>query len=653
MESLAKIFCVTKNETDLIECWIQYHASLVGLENLVVIDNMSSCEKVVAVYNKYRKKGLLVEYAPSFTGSGQGDAFTACMRKHQSSCRFLIGVDADEYINFPDFLEGDRGVDKTKRLRRYLLSLPENITKFSISTYFEAVPDPASSAYVDQKVDSPVRNIRTFTRRKARPCKYFFRSHSFVSTVNGCHNGRVSRGKTIAAELCVVHFHSTGARRSVERAREIVSGYGYANVDAPMHTQLVQLAQVESVFGAHRVLEYGLFLSKVLVLRDLAAAGLWPESPRVLMNKALKFHTMNGAAVGTSDCVALPQEWHKAFDPLVLHDGPVVQAVHTTTLLPADICTKPPAKPPVKPPRVALMLSGHFRNFSKRKSFWADFVAHNAHRCVDIFFHTWSEAGDRTSGNWIDIGHGKIDVDDIRQTIKPAAFEVENHADKLSKFSLQQEGLDLFYVEFPGLARADDFSKHVMSQLYSIHRAFKLVESHQQTNNIEYDILVRLRADSVVENFSKLFTSSLHFAAEDVLVANGTSTHQHPGGGRGCLACDKETRGIVRQRVHTEHTNDICDVFYWGRFGVMKRACELFAHARQLVKSFKFSNAKAVAEVATKDCLVHHANVIGVKGGMIYEKKIKCFYPERLLREHMVSQFVISDPLCIRPKILY
>jgi len=651
MDSLVKIFCVTKNETDLIECWIQYHASLVGMGNLVVIDNMSTCKEVVAVYKKYREKGLLLEHAPSFAGSGQGDAFTAFMRKHRSSCRFLIGIDSDEYITFPDFLDGDRSVDTTKRLRKYLLGLPKNTTKFRISTYFEAVPDPDSKAYVDQKVNSPVRNISTFTRRQARPCKYFFKSDSFVSTVNGCHNGRVSRGKTIAAELSVVHYHSTGARRSVERAREIVSAYGHANVDAPMQAQLVQLAQVRSAFGAHRVLEYGLFLSRVLVLSDLAAVGRWPASPGVLAKKALTFHTMHGKAVDTLDCVALPREWREAFDSLVLHDGPVAQAVHTTPLLPSEISTE--FANTASPVKVALMLSGHFRNFSKRRSFWADFVAQNSKRHVDIFFHTWSETGERTSQNWIDVGHGKIDVDDITHTIKPVSFEVEHHTDKLNNFSLRQEGLDLFYVEFPGLAHSDDFSKHIMSQLYSVYRAFRLVESHQKTNNMEYDILVRLRADSVVENFSRLFTNSLHFATGDVLVANGTPAHKHPGGGRGCLTCDEETQRGARRRVHPEHTNDICDIFYWGRFGVMKRACELYKHAPQLVRSFKFSNAKAVAELAGGDCFVRHPSVIGVKGGMTYEKKIKCFYPERLLREHMVSQFVISDPLRIAPKILY
>lgn len=623
MHSLAKIFCVAKDETDLMESWISYHGSLVGLENLVIVDNMSSCEKVLAVYDKYRTQGVTVEICQSFAGQAQGAAFTASMRKHQKCCKFLIGIDADEFLAFPDFLAGKRGLDLKSKLQKYLLGLPEDTTKFSILTYFEAVPDPTCMFYVDQKIQNPVRNISTFAWRAAQPSKCFFRADAFVRTANGCHSGRVSRGKTRPSDLCVIHYHSTGARRSIERARAIISAYRYANVDAPLDLQLRQLQQVESPFGSHRVLEYGVFLSKVLVLRALVQKQLWPVSQKVLVSKARRFHTINGVGVDSTNCCSLPVDWENKFDFLIFSDPEVKDAMSTKPLL-------APETQKTRPPRVAIMLSGHFRNFGKRKPFWQRFLAEHKDRQIDIFVHTWAETGE------------KIDVDDVRNTIKPVAMQVETHEKKVEHFSLQQEGLDLFHVEFPGLEKADDFSEHVMSQLYSVHQAFLLVEAHEKTQGTKYDLLVRLRADSIVENFSRIFSSNLEFARDDVLVVNGSSVHQHTGGGGGCGSCDKQN-GDARR--HVEHTNDICDVFYWGRFSPMKRASELFLHARDLVKSFKFSNAVAVTEPDVKRSLVHHKNVIGVKGGAVYENKIKCFHPERLLREHMVSQWIISDPL--------
>ena len=640
MRSLVKIFCVAKDESDLIESWLTYHGKLVGFENLVVIDNGSTCTTVLGVYDKYKKQGVKIDTCTSFSGCAQGEAFTAAMKKQQKFCKFLIGIDADEFITFPDFLCGKRGADHVAKLREYLLGLPDDTTKLEISTYFESVPDPNNNFYVDHKIENPVQNISTFRRCTPRATKYFFRSGAFVSTVNGCHNGRVSHGKTRPSTLCVVHYHSTGGRRSIERARAIISAYGYANVDATPDTQLRQLMRVTSPFGSHRVREYGVFLSKLSVLRDLVKKQLWPSSQGVLAAKALRFHTINRVDVDTTHCTRLPCDWEEKFDSLVFLDKCDEHALSTRPLL----------DPPSRDTRVALMLSGHFRNFAARKAFWKRFVDEHQHRQVDIFVHTWSENGDRVKGSWIDVGHGSIDVDDIRNTINPVSMQVQNHAEVVDQFSLQQEGLDLFYVEFPGLVETDDFSKHVVSQLYSVHKAFELVAAHEKTHGIKYDLLVRQRADSVVENFSRIFSGSLDFVRDDVLVVNGSSNHRHPGGGGGCSLCDQQH---TTARKHAEHANDVCDVFYWGNFSAMKKACELFLHAHDLVQSFKFYNARAVTEAGVKSSLVPHKKVTGVKKWSVYEKRIKCFYPERLLREHMVSHWIISDPLRMTPKILY
>ena len=39
---IIKIFCMQKNEDDILEDWILYHSSLVGYENIYLIDNQSN-----------------------------------------------------------------------------------------------------------------------------------------------------------------------------------------------------------------------------------------------------------------------------------------------------------------------------------------------------------------------------------------------------------------------------------------------------------------------------------------------------------------------------------------------------------------------------------------------------------------------------------
>lgn len=631
MSCLTKIFCVSKNETDLIERWIVHHASLVGLENIVVIDNRSTCPTVLGAYDTYAKGGLVVERCESYSGTSQGDAFTKAMQKHKLRCRFLIGIDTDEFIHFSDFLtSADLGLCEKKRFQNYLLGLPTDTTRFQIQTYFQSIPDPESEFYVDQRVVDPVRNISTFAEVPAKPAKCFFRSEAFVSTANGCHDGRVKRGKTASSDICLVHFNNTGARTKIEKARAIIDGYGYANVDAPLQTQLGRLLKVSSPYGSHRVTEYGIFLSKMLTLVQLKEMGLWPTSPAHLHHVALDFPSINGFRPEAKNYLSPPDDWVSEFDGMIFHDPKLV-----------------PTRPRIvhKQPRVALMLSGHFRNFAKRREFWKSFVKGN--KGVDIFIHTWAEGGVRSKSSWICMGQDAPDFDEIRRTLNPVAMKVEDHSEKRADFSWQQEGLDLFYTQFSKLGSSGDFTKNVASQLYSISQAFDLAE----TSGNVYDVYVMLRADAIVGNFNAMLTKRLHFLRDDVLVVNGSGNHVHPGSGKGCRQCDAEFNS--GERVHADHSNDVCDIFYYGNFKVMKFICGMFYDARDLVKSFKFHNARAITTQAVKASLVHHANVIGVKSASVYEHHIKCFYPERLIREYMNDFWILSDPLGATPRIVY
>lgn len=640
MSSIAKIFCVTKDETDLIENWIVYHGCLVGFGNLIIIDNESTCSVVLKVYEKYRERGVTFEKCRSYAGTSQGEAFTKSFHKHKCLCRFLIGLDSDNFIQFNDFLDSPGSdISQRQRFHSHLTNLPAGTAKFQIQTYFESVPDPKSPFYVDQKVTDPVRNIRTFIRTPARPSKCFFRSEGFISTVNGCHDGRMKRGKTGNSDLCIVHFNNTGARRATERARSIVSGYGYTDVDAPLRTQLNQLMHVTSPYGSHRVREYGVFLSKAITLLHISGSGRWPRSPAHLQHLALGFPSLNGFRLDMTNYPSLPTDWSSRFDAMVFADPGVPRTCGHSAVV-HSIISGASAQP-----RVALMLSGHFRNFSKRKQFWHGFV--KQHRGVDIYIHTWAESGERSPSSWINMGKNCPDFGEVKRTLKPVSMIVEDHREKAPGFSWQQDGLDLFYTQFPGLAMSDDFTKSVASQLYSISRAFDLAES----SGNEYDVYVRLRADAVVDNFSELLTRKLHFVRDDVLVVNGSNNHVHPAGGRGCSRCDTEFKSGARR--HADHSNDVCDIFYYANLRVMKKVAGMFHHARDLVKSFKFHNARAIANQAVKPCLVRHGNVIGVKNPKVFEHQIKCFYPERLIREYMKDFWLLSDPLGMTPRVVY
>ena len=642
MLPVAKIFTVTKNETDLIEDFIIYHGNVFGFTNIIIIDNMSTCPIVKDVYSRYMKKGITVVNETNYEGNSQGNAFTKHMLKYKKLCKFLIGLDTDEFF----IIDNVPQQNMVNVVTTYLNSFPGNVARVMVGRYLTAIPDPC--VCVDQKIIRPVIDIKTFIYEEASPKKYIFRASKFISTVNGCHNGVTQKGTTVPSDSIVYcHFHNTGARRSIERAMSIVSGYGYTRLDLPLEDQLENMINVKSSTGAHRVLEYSLFLSRTLCLNEIIRSEKWTKYS-CLEELSRTFPTALNLPVDTSRMNQLPSNWSDLYDDMIFYNPHIdTSVVEINTTVRDVICGNQLKLLKCPPPKkVALMLSGHFRLFDPRRKFWVNFKKKFGNR-VDIYIHTWNESGTRSDNEWIDIGKLPPDFEEIRSVLKPVAMLVEDHADKMDHFSFQQEGLQLYYANFYQLGKSKDFSKNIGSQLYSIMKCWELVNE----SGIKYDLLVRLRADCIVDNFNNIFTGDTTFIHKNALVMNGSHQHMHPNGGGGCLKCDKEYPYGTRN--HSDHSRDVCDIMYMGSPSVMKKACNMFAHRKELVMSFKKHNSIVSKEPDVKIHLVPYENVIGVKSSKIYETKIKGFYPERLIREYMKDYWVITDKLGLMPKIQY
>ena len=650
-----KIFTVTKNETDLLEDFVQYHGSIFGFSNVILIDNDSDCKVVLELYRKFRCMGVVVEKHSSYRGQSQGEAFTKYMSKYRHQCKFMVGLDTDEFIQFPGFMAKNlsSSLENLRNgFRAYFSGLRGDASKFNVVTYFNSVPDPSDISYKNQKVSRPARDIVHFSQAPAKPKKCFFRSKTFLSTGNGCHKGKVSKGVEVTSKLCYVHFHSTGARRSVERARSIVSGYGYADVDSPLESQLTQLASVSSPIGSHRVLEYALFLSRLLTLNLLVRLGAWPTSPSHLEALSLNFPFLHGISKEELEgLIKPPPDWENKFDDMILYDEPLpdnaTRSVAIRTLLtPAD------TSPAVTRPAVALMLSGHLRNFKKREKFWKNFVEEFPD--VDIFVHTWTDGGNRGAKEWIDVGKNTPNHHAAKSILKPVCMMVENHEALFDKLSFREPGVDLYYTSFSKVQTTEDFTKCIGSQLYSVKKCFELTQNHlRNTNSKPYDVYVRLRGDSIVDNFGNLMSGHVkEYLTDDMLVINGSDNHVHPGGGRGCRMCDLEYISS-QKRHHRAHSNDVCDIFYFGTFAVMSRVCNMYDHVKGLVREFQAKNKESAQNAAVKKHLQKFKNVTTVSSPHVYENIIKCFYPERLIREFMQDHWLVSDVLGLVPTICY
>jgi hypothetical protein len=275
-----KVFSVTKNEYDLIEDFILYHGYLFGYENIVLIDNESTDASVLEIYEKYKKKGVIVYTEESYVGENQGILFTKYMNQYKNECDFMIGLDTDEFVFNIDAINNGEDPTNRDKILEIFENLPSNFTSFSIGSYPCGIVDTNSPAFVDQKIINPARNITTFNSSlpieiiqknpgQGTIPKCISRSNAFVKTVNGNHVLIVSHGDHLVLPIGYFHFATTGNRRVYERAKIVVKGYNYLDVDNLCYKDQINIMSANInrySHGCHKVGIYKNFLLRRIVI---------------------------------------------------------------------------------------------------------------------------------------------------------------------------------------------------------------------------------------------------------------------------------------------------------------------------------------------------------------------------------------------------
>jgi hypothetical protein len=282
---LAKIFCVTRDEYDLIEDFIVYHGKIFGYNNIVIIDNMSQNSHVLETYEKYSRLGITVHKEKSYRGDDQGNAFTKYMHQYKNKCKFLIGLDTDEFI----YSVND---SDPMAVRSVLEDLSKDSTMLVISEYLWSIPEPTSTDYNNYKHIRPAKNITKFHSMKKITKKVFYRSEAFAKTSNGNHDGCVHFGKETVIPIGYLHLHNTGVRRMFERAQMCVDGYKYVDVNLPNVTQFINMfagAPWQNGYGHHKQQLYMLFLLKFIVADYYARNASRLPTPEEMNYFVLKY----------------------------------------------------------------------------------------------------------------------------------------------------------------------------------------------------------------------------------------------------------------------------------------------------------------------------------------------------------------------------
>ena len=198
----------------------------------------------------------------------------------------------------------------------------------------------------------------------------------------------------------------------------------------------------------------------------------------------------------------------------------------------------------------ALCLSGHFRFWEQTFPSVQEMICNS--RDVDVFIHAWDRIGfQQRSDDWLrgpfpdETNSPDLDVERLRNAYAPKSIQVENNEMLLSRFKVDCE---MYLLEQQAL------TKHILSQLYSVHRSIALKREYEEKFGFRYDWVMRLRPDY------RLLGPALPKAELDlptqfpcfIVPTAPQSGHGHPV----CHRC--------KQGPHDGPHDEVCDLFAVG-----------------------------------------------------------------------------------------
>jgi hypothetical protein len=275
--------------------------------------------------------------------------------------------------------------------------------------------------------------------------------------------------------------------------------------------------------------------------------------------------------------------------------------------------------------RVAVLLCGHLRTFRKtypviRKNLVLPMNA-------DVFVHTWDTLGMQI----VDSKYGPIpddsqrtDAAEVYRLIPEIAdLRMESNAAFIARAKVA-DSKPYVFGQGSGGGRWKMLSAKpvfIESQLYSLDAAFRLLQQHEVKVGKKYDVIIKLRSDMQVENYS---INSDDIRDSDIVIPSPpNNNHGHPT----CFACE---RGSHEGR----HAADVCDVYAYGGRDGMGHYCSLWSNLDSVYNRMCQEN-----EVNIKNPLALHGMVDGHVTVPIWHNaethRLHCFYPERLFRIYL------------------
>ena len=223
---MVKIISMVKDEADIVHDWVVYHASIVGYENIHVIDNMST-DGTFEILNSFN-----IHTYRSNDYTKKGECMTVFTRKFKNE--IVIPLDIDEFM-----VRYDNGTIRCDNLLKTLQRLP--LSAVYKMNYVQA---QCSKDYVR----APVEATKGVYEDYKMLAKSFFNTRTFRGNID--HGNHFYTPYFFLSPFVLVHFHFRNRNQLLKKIKNNMVGLGYNLND---RQKLQEIVQVKENKGTHHV----------------------------------------------------------------------------------------------------------------------------------------------------------------------------------------------------------------------------------------------------------------------------------------------------------------------------------------------------------------------------------------------------------------
>ncbi len=236
-----KIVVKTKNDSFFLRSWIDHHSRIVGIENLIIVDNFSDSADTLKIYNDYRHL-LILQHSYYFNAIHDREKFSEFYHFLESTCTHYLFIDTDEFLTYFDCKTGFDPLNVTKFVR-------DNADEKVICTLWgQALPSEQDKSAFDYRKDPVKVFFPDYFEQFIKGGKPIFKSN-YTPNKLAIHSSQVNPNDISPQRirLLLVHLKNYNARARVKVIFDKIKSQGYqftdgAEMAAWLHTHRDEFA---------------------------------------------------------------------------------------------------------------------------------------------------------------------------------------------------------------------------------------------------------------------------------------------------------------------------------------------------------------------------------------------------------------------------